>query len=630
MSTAIGIDLGTTRCTAGLFEGGRASALLQGKGVMVLPAAVGVDAEGRTVIGDRARRTALLSSEKVVLRPLALLGRRFESLRPGIWQPQALRRSERGDAAVMLGEHALAPEALVAALVGEARAIGEEQLAEPVVHAVVSVPTHFGDAQRRALLAACRLGGLEVRRMIHPTTAAALVYHAERTGVEDETIALVDLGAGGLSCAVVEVRAREVEVVAQRGLPLGGDEVDARIVEWLLVELRERAGVEGAGDPLVRARLRDAAEKAKIALSEKKDVEIHLPFVAADEAGPKHLSVKLTQARLEKLAADVLQRIGAALARLLEESGRAPEQIKEVLILGGAARMPAVHERVEAVFRRIPSSRLDTVDVVARGAAILAGLLASRHPELRVQEVLALPLTLQIGAEEARPLFPARAPVPSESSRTLTTPGDGRPSPVALLFQGERGADEDELIARFSAAGRSEIEVKLRVDDNQILDLSVRELLRGKEARLHVERDGIPAELLAGMIEAARTREAEARRERELREQRARLEGVVQRVERALAEHEKLGPELRAAIETGARDARATLAASDPNLVTAGIDGITALLQPLGGDWAAIVAKPPPRARLQPQVAPPPTKIKAEAANFDPDAEEAEGPDDEA
>jgi molecular chaperone DnaK len=620
MSTAIGIDLGTTRCTVGIFEHGRASALLQGKGVMVLPTAVAIDDEGQVVVGDRARRMALLRPESSLLYVHRLLGRRFEAVTPGLWQPRALVRADHGDASVKVGEHALMPQALLAAVVAEVRAIAEEQLGEVVTQAVVSVPVHFADAQRRALLHACRLGGLEVRRLIHPTTAAALVYQAERTGVEDEVIALIDAGAGGVSCALVEIKEREVAVLAQRGLALGGEEIDGRVAEWLL---REHLGEAAEGEEPLRgplgllgSRVRDAAEKAKIALSERKEVEIHLPFLSADEAGPKHLAAKLTQARLEKLAGDVVQRIAGLVAKVVEESGVDPARVGEVLLLGGTSRIPALHERVEAIFKKIPSARLDSVDIVARGAAILAGLLASRHPEVRVAESLARPLVARVGGGEAETLLAARAPVPAETALVLRTPGDGRPSPEARLFQSER-AEEDELLASLVVTGRPEIEVKLRVDDNQVLELSVRELLRGKEARLHVrERGGLDEEQLAAMVEAARAREAAARAEREASERRGRLDGMVQRCEqRLVSEQDKLAPEVRAAVEAGLRDAKAVLASGDAELVTPAIEGLTAVLQPLGGEWAAIAAPPPPRARLQPVVAPPPPKVRADAAN---------------
>lgn len=621
MSTAIGIDLGTTRCTVGIFEHGRASALLQGKGVMVLPAAVAIDGEGAVVVGDRARRMALLRPDTSQLHVLRLLGRRFEAVSPGVWQPRSLVRAEHGDASVKLGEHALLPQALTAAVVAEVRAVAEEQLGEAVSQAVVTVPVHFGDAQRRALLHACRLGGLEVRRLVHPTTAAALVYQAERTGVEDEVIALVDVGAGGVSCAIVEIKEREVAVLAQRGLAIGGEEIDGRIAEWLLREhgpaSHEGEGAEPLQGPLdlVGSRVRDAAEKAKIALSERKEVEVTLPFLAADEAGPRHLAAKLTQARLEKLAGDLVQRIAAVAGKVLEESGVEAGRVTEVLLLGGTSRMPAMHERIEAIFKRIPSARLDAVDTVARGAAILAGLLASRHPEVRVHEALVRPLVVRLSGGEVQTLLTARAPVPAETAVLLHTPGDGRASAEARVFQGERGADEDDLVASFVATGRPEVEVKLRVDDNQVLELSVRELLRGKEARLHVrERGGLGEEQLTAMVEAARAREAAARAEREAHERRARLEGMVQRCERILGEQDKLTPEVRTAVETGLRDARAVLAGGDAELVSTAIEGLAALLQPLGGEWAAIAAPPPARARLQPVVAPPP-KVRAEAAN---------------
>ncbi|MCY1061308.1 Hsp70 family protein [Nannocystis sp. SCPEA4] len=612
MSTAIGIDLGTTRCTVGIFEHGRASALLQGKGVMVLPAAVAIDAEGGVVVGDRARRMALLRPDTSQLYVHRLLGRRFEAVTPGVWQPQALVRAEHGDASVKLGEHSLLPQALVAAQVAEVRAIAEEQLGEAVTHAVVTVPVYFGDAQRRALLHACRLGGLEVRRLVHPTTAAALLYQAERTGVDDEVIVLVDAGAGGVSCAVVEIKEREVAVLAQRGLALGGEDIDGRVVEWLMSE----RGDESGDADLVRSRIRDAAEKAKIALSERKDVEINLPFLSADEAGPKHLAAKLTQARLEKLAGDVVQRIAGLVAKVFEESGVPLERIGDIMLIGGTSRIPALHERVEAIFKKIPSSKLDAVDTVARGAAILAGLLASRHPEVRVLEAMVRPLLVKLSGGEVQTLLTARAAVPAETAVVLNTPGDGRASPEARLYQGERGADEDDLLASFVVTGRPEVEVKLRVDDNQVLDLSVRELLRGKEARLHVrERGGIGEEQLTAMVEAARARETEARAEREAHERRTRLEGMVQRCERILGEQDKLAPEVRTTVEAGLRDARAVLTSGDAELVRTAIDGLAAVLQPLGGEWAAIAAPPPPRARLQPVVAPPPARVRADAAN---------------
>ena len=439
---------------------------------------------------------------------------------------------------------------------------------------VVAVRGHLDDAQRRATLAACRLGGLEVRRLVHATTAAALVYQATRTAVSEELVAVIDFGGGGFDAALIEVGERGVEVLAQRGVEVGGDDLDARVVEWLQAEFREQAGVDGAEDPIARARMRDAAEKARVALSDAKDVTVHLPYLAADEAGPKHLQSKLTQARLEKLVADLLDRCVAALQRALDDAGRPAQQVAQVLMIGGCARMPALHGRVEAIFKKIPSATLDADEVVARGAAILAGLLASRSPEVTVQEALSRPLFLQVGAAEPTVLFARGAVVPAEHSEPVTTPGDGRPGAVCLVLEGDRSGAEPPQLLGFTVMGRPEVEVKFTLDASQVLELSVRELLRGKEARLVVEgRGGFAADVLATMVEAARAEEVERRQVREIQERRQRLEGMAQRAERVVGEQEKLNPEARAAVLAGVRDARGDRRGAGRRPPAAGVRG---------------------------------------------------------
>ena len=415
----------------------------------------------------------------------------------------------------------LSPPELLAPLLRQVRQTTEAQLGEPVQSAVVAVRGQLRDAQRRATIAACRLGGVEVRRLVHATTAAALVYQAGRASVGEELIVVIDFGAGGFDVALLEVSERSVEVLAQRGVEVGGEDLDARVVEWLLAELREQTGVVATGDAVVRARMRDAAEKARINLSGQKDLVVHLPYLTADEAGPKHLQAKLTQARLEKLVADLLDRCMATVQRAVDEAGRPTDQVAQVLLIGGCSRMPAVHGRVETIFKKIPSAAIDGEDVVARGAAIYAGLLASRSPEVVVHEALSRPLWLQVGGAEPRPLFPARAAVPAEHSEPIETPGDGRPGALCRVLEGERTGGEPPQLLRFTVQGRAEIEVKFTLDGNQVLDLSVREMFRGKEAHLEVtQRGGFDGQVLAAMVEAARAEEAEARAEREAREAR--------------------------------------------------------------------------------------------------------------
>ena len=642
MSLAIGIDLGTTRCAVGVFEAGKATALLSGRQMYREVSAIGHDAEGAAIVGERARRLSLTQPRQMLLGLRRLLGRRFDELEPEAWRPIALQRGDDGDALVRPtrpagapppGEArredegapapapALTPVELLAPLLRQVRRTAETQLGELLPPVVVAVRGQLRDAQRRATIAACRLGGLEVRRLVHATTAAALVHHATRSTVEDELIAVVDFGGGGFDAALIEVGERSVEVLAQRGVEVGGDDLDARVVEWLLAEFREQAGVDGGDDPVVRARMRDAAEKARVALSDSKEVTVHLPYLAADEAGPKHLQAKLTQARLEQLIGDLLDRCVAALQRALDEAGRPAARVAQVLLIGGCSRTPALHERVEKLFRKIPSAALDADDVVARGAAILGGLLASRSPELVVHEALARPLWLQLGDAAPTTLFAARAPVPAEHSEPVTTPGDGRPGPPCRVLEGERAGGEPPLLLGFSVAGRPEVEVKFTLDANQVLELSVRELLRGKEARLTVsDRGGLEGHVLAAMVEEAGAHEAEVRRAREVQERRQRLDQMAQRAERVAGELEKLAPEARATVLAGVRDARAVLQAQDDELVTAAIEAFAAVLRPLPADLAAIAA-PPPAGRLQPVPSAPPKRIVAGEHDLVPEAE---------
>jgi molecular chaperone DnaK len=620
MSLSVGIDLGTTRCAVGVMEAGKATTLLVGRQPYREPSVLGYEEDGSPVVGERARRLALTRPREMMLAARRLLGRRFDELDAEAWRAQPLLRAANGDVQVKLGERAVSTPELLAPLLRQVRQTTEAQLGESLPSVVVAVRGQLRDLQRRATLAACRLGGLEPRRLIHATTAAALVYHATRNSVGDQRIAVIDFGGGGFDVALIEVGDRSVEVLAQRGVEVGGEDLDARVIEWLLAELREQTGIDGAADPVVRARMRDAAEKARIALSEQKEVVVHLPYLAADEAGPKHLAAKLTQKRFEKLVADLLDRCAATVQRALDEAGRPVDQFTQVLFIGGCTRMPAMHERVETIFKTTPSAALDSDDVVARGAAIFAGLLASRSPELVVHEALSRPLWLQVGATEPRPLFPPRSPVPTEHSEPLETPGDGRPGVECRVLEGERAGGEAPLLLKFTIAGRPEVETKFTLDGNQVLDISIREMFRGKEARLVVEdRGGLEADVLAAMIEAARAEETEARAQRAIAERRQRLEGMAQRAERVAAEMEKLSPELRTAVTAGVRDARAVLQTQDDELVSAAIEAFATLLRPLPGELAAIAAPPAPTGRLQPVPVAPPKRVVATDGEFIPD-----------
>jgi molecular chaperone DnaK len=613
MSLAIGIDLGTTRCAVGVFEGGRAATLLSGRHPFSLPSVVGVDEDGAPVLGERARRLTLTRPQAMWPGLRRLLGRRFDEQGLAAWRPFTPVRAAGGDVHVRVGEGATSPPELLAPLLRQARRTTETQLGEAVHAAVVAVRGQLGDAGRRATIAACRIAGIDVRRLVHSTTAAALVHQATRAAVGDELVAVVDFGGGGFDAALIEVGDRSVEVLAHRGVDVGGEDLDARVGEWLLAEAAERAGVDGAADPVVRARVRDVAERVRVALSDAKDAEVHLPYLAADEAGPRHLHTRLTQARLEKLTADLLERCKGAMLRALDESGRSAADVGHVLLVGGCARMPAVHGLAEAVFKQVPSAAPGGDDVVARGAALLGGLLATRSPERSVHEALSRPLWLQVGGAEPTPLFPRRAAVPAEHSEPVTTPGDGRPGPVCRVLEGDRTGGEPPTLLAFTVSGRPEVEVKFTLDHNHTLDLSVREVLRGKEARLAIEgRAGLEEHVLTNMVEEARAREAEARLADEVLARRQRLDAMIQRVERALGENDRLSPEVREATTAAMQAARAALQSGDDEQVTAATEAFAAALRPLPGELGAAAAPPAPPKRLQPLPAAAPVRAANE------------------
>jgi molecular chaperone DnaK len=611
MSLAIGIDLGTARCAVGVFEHGKAAALLAprgtGKQTYALPTAIGF-VDGASLVGDRVRRLALTRPQSMLLGLARLLGRRFDELDVQAWRPYGLLRAANGDVHVRLGEEGVSPAELLAPLILEARDAAESQLGEPIHAGVVAIRGQLNDVRRRATLAACRLGGLEVKRLVHSTTAAALAYQAGRPIHSDELVVIVDFGAGGFDAAVVEVGEKNLEVLAHRGVDVGGDDLDARLVEWLLSEFHEQTGVDGSADAVVRARMRDVAEKTRVALSDAKEAEIHLPYLAADEAGPKHLQTRLTQAKFEKKVADLLDRCDAAVQRALDDSGRSIKDVAHVLLVGGCTRMPVVHGRLETIFKQAPSSMLDVDEAVARGAALYAGLVASRHPERSVHEALSRPLWLQVGGAEPTQLFARRAAVPAEHSEPVTTPGDGRPSATCRILEGERVGGEPPVLLAFTVSGRPEVEVKFTLDHNQVLELSIREMLRGKEARLTIEgRGGLEDQVLATMVEAARAREAESRVAREIEERRQRLDGMIQRAERTANESKAIGPELRESVLVSAREAATALTSNDDEKVTAAIAAFAALLRSLPGELAAIAAPPAPPQRIQPVIAAPAT-----------------------
>lgn len=645
MAQAIGIDLGTSELRAAIFDrsvGERATILRQGKREVRMPAAVAVDAGGHLVAGDRARRLLITRPRATIAAPLGLVGRRFDELDADAWAPLTLVRDARGDARVRLGERVFAPAQLIAAQLLTLRAEIEAILGERLPPVTLTIHAGLRDATRRAIRDAAAIAGIEVLRLLPATTAAALTIHAEGNLVDEPTLALCDLGGGAFTAAIVELREGSVEALASVSVDIGGRDVDRALADHLTVEAARACDNEAIGDdPVARVRIRDAAEKAKIALSSERERPVHLPFLSADEAGPKHLAARLTQGKLEALAGNLVERCADALGRALAASGRPADAIADLVLLGRGAELPLLQDRLEAALRRPPTLRWIGADPAARGAARMAAILAGDLDGPSVHEIVGRPITIEreeaTGAasegEEAAPvgpelLFPATAALPASRTELFEAVGDG-PTAHFHLSEGERARSPlGEHILR----GRPAIDLTFNLDADGVLELSFRETFRGQEATLEViGRGGMPAEELAALVEHQRAVEEALARQLRTQELTLRLQGRGERGQRVLVE-------LAEGIPEGTRERLAALLQAAQDAVVAGsleaLESADAELEALLGEAlppaiqqairGVSEASPPPPGPTRPRERP--ARIAApivvdEGADTDADAE---------
>lgn len=609
MAQAIGIDLGTSELTAAIVDGERARVLRRGKSEVRMPAVVGLEG-GELFAGDRARRLGLTRPRTTVHGALRLLGRRFDDLDLAAFAPLTITRAASGDAAVRLGERTFAPLQLVAAQLIALRREIEEVIAGPLPPVVVTIPAGAGDAERRALLGACKIAGVDVLRLCPATTAAALTVRGERALPGDAAIAVVDFGAGHFTTSVVELREGAVEVVAAVTVPVGSQDLDARVAEWLVGEVRQQLGLgddPAAIDPTLRARVRDAAAKAKIALSGARERDLHLPFLGADEAGPRHFAGRLTQTKLEALGKDVIDRCADAFTRALALGRRDAAALESIVLTGQGAHLPLLQDRVEALAGRSPELRWLAGDPIARGAATLAGLLLAESAEVSVLEVAGRPITIEREGQAPALLFAAAAPLPTSHTELFEAAGDG-PTGRFALAEGERG---QLRLGDFTLAGRPEIDLTFHLDKHGCLDMSFRTSFRGREASLVSDgRLGLGPEALDALVAHERAIEEALRRERRTHELTLRLGDRLDRGARALAE-------LGEALPEGPRvRLDRCLAAIHDALKAGGLQG----LEEADADLESLLGELPPalvgrvRGAPEPAPAPPPTRSRSKAA----------------
>ncbi len=583
MSKTIGIDLGTTNSVVAVMEGGEPKIIVNEEGSRTTPSVVAFTKDGKKLVGMAAKNQAITNSENTVFSIKRFIGRKYGEVSEEMKMvPFNVVKGKGGQAMIEVRGKNYTAEEISAMILQKLKSSAEAYLGEKVTDAVITVPAYFNDAQRQATKDAGKIAGLDVKRIINEPTAAALAYGLDKQ--KDETVAVYDFGGGTFDISILEVGDNVVEVKATNGdTHLGGDNFDQRIIDWLIAEFKKEQSIDLGKDVMALQRLKEAAEKAKKELSHSPQSEINLPFLTADQSGPKHMQKTLSRAKFEEMVGDLIERTLKPVGAAMKDAGLTPDKIDEAILVGGSTRVPKIEQTVKDYFKKEPHKGVNPDEVVALGAAVQAGVLAGDVKDILLLDVTPLSLGIETLGGVSTKLIERNTTIPTKKSEIFSTAADNQTSVEIHVLQGEREmAGGNKTLGRFhlegipgAPRGLPQIEVTFDIDANGIVHVSAKDKGTGKEQKIDITGSSALADdEINNMVEEASSHEEEDKKARELAEAKNQADSLVYQTDKTLKEHgDKIPEEDKANIESALEETRKALAdSSDPDEIKAAVE----------------------------------------------------------